>query len=55
MNIVLVILCLTSCVQCLVSSFFSSVFYENDEYYCAPSELMSKEEGAAALLTRTKV
>lgn len=55
MNIVLVILCLTSCVQCLVSSFFSSVFYENDEYYCAPSELMSKEEGAAALLTRMKV
>ena len=34
---------------------FISVFYENDEYYCKPSELMSKEEGAVALLTRTKV
>ncbi|CAB3980729.1 apoptosis-inducing factor 1, mitochondrial [Paramuricea clavata] len=32
-----------------------SVFYENDEYYCKPSELMSKEEGAVAVLARTKV
>lgn len=43
--------------MCLRFHAFSifSVFYENDEYYCAPSELMSKEEGAVALLTRTKV
>ncbi|XP_028417614.1 apoptosis-inducing factor 1, mitochondrial-like [Dendronephthya gigantea] len=32
-----------------------SLFYENDEYYCQPSELMKKEGGAVALLRRTKV
>lgn len=32
-----------------------SVFYEDDDYFCKPSELMSKEEGAVALLTRTEV
>ena len=32
-----------------------SVFYENDDYYCKPSDLLTNEGGAVALLTRTKV
>lgn len=32
-----------------------SLFYESDDYYCKPSELMTKEGGAIAMLTRTKV
>ena len=35
--------------------FLNSLFYESDDYYCKPSELMTKEGGAIAMLTRTKV
>lgn len=34
--------------------FICSLFYQSDDYYCKPDELISSKEGVA-LLTRTKV
>ena len=42
-------------VEHLLTSFFSSLFFEQDEFYCSPVELGGKENGGVAVVRGHRV